>query len=278
MKKFFSIALLLTILSATHAQRYDVCRLSVGFNGGVSSFTVSDQNLNGSSKMGAEYGTELGFAVFFSQHWGIRTGLGVSVFNGEFNCENITMTNVVESLQTINYTTVMQDPAYLFHSYHAAIPLQVAFRTQHWYANLGVKMAIPMKNKHLFSVSGTETSAEVAGMGAITPDSPIASSMGCTRTDALNVPCKTESSRFMTLLAIDGGYTIVENPELSWTIGIYGEYAINSFGIKGDGIVMTANSDASVSKNINPVSVSPVGYFGFGIKLQCDLGIRSSEQ
>lgn len=275
MKKIFSIVLLLAVLSASHAQRYDVFRLSVGLNGGLSAFTVSDKNLEGSLKMGTEYGAELGFSVFFSQHFGIRTGLGFSVLNGEYDFENITKTSTLRSLQTINYTTVMQDPKYVFRSSYAMVPIQLAFRSQHWYADLGVKVAIPLKSQQDFSVAGTETNAEVAGLGTITPDSPIASTMGCTRTPAQTFSNKDKSSQFLALLTLDGGYTIVKAPDFSWTIGLYGEYAINSTAIKGDGTVMVPNADGTVSKELNPVSVAKLGYFGFGIKLQCDFGIKA---
>lgn len=275
MKKIFSILLLLAIFSASYAQRYDVFRLSIGVNGGLSAFTVKSDNLNGSLKMGLGYGADLGFSAFFSQHFGIRTGLGFSVLNGEYNFDDITKNNTVRSFQTIDYTTVMQDPKYVFRSSYAMVPIQVAFRTQHWYANMGVKVAIPLKSQQDFSVSGTETSAEVAGLGTITPDSPIASTMGCTRTVAQTFSNKDKSSQLLALLTLDGGYTIVKAPDFSWTIGVYGEYAVNSTAIKGDGTVMIPNADGSVSKELNPVSVAKLGYFGFGIKLQCDFGIKS---
>ena len=275
MKKIFSIVLLLSLLSATQAQRFDVFRLSIGVNGGLSAFSVKDNNLEGSLKMGTEYGAELGFSVFFSQHFGIRTGLGFSVLNGEYDFENITKTSTLRTMQNVTFTTVMQDPKYVFRSSYAMVPFQVAFRSQHWYADLGMKVAIPLKSQQDFSVAGTETSAEVAGLGTITPDSPIASTMGCTRTPAQTFSNKDKSSQFLALLTLDGGYTIVKSPDFSWTIGLYGEYAVNSTNIKGNGTVMVPHPDGTVSKELNPVSVAKLGYFGFGIKLQFDFGIKA---
>lgn len=275
MKKIFSIVLLLALFSATYAQRYDVFRLSIGVNGGLSAFSVKSNNLNGSLKMGLGYGADLGFSVFFSQHFGIRTGLGFYVLNSEYNFDDITKNNTVRSFQTIDYTTVMQDPKYAFRSSYAMVPIQVAFRTQHWYANMGVKVAIPLKSQQDFSVSGTETSAEVAGLGTITPDSPIASTMGCTRTTAQTISNKDKSSQFLALLALDGGYTIVKSPDFSWSIGLYGEIALNRPQLHGDAVTMTLQDDGSVAKTVNPLPVDKLGFFAFGLKLTCDFGIKA---
>ena len=65
MKKIIFTALLLTLCSVSFAQRYDVLRLSVGVSGGATAFTLNDNDLDGSLKLGVGYGADLGLSVFF---------------------------------------------------------------------------------------------------------------------------------------------------------------------------------------------------------------------
>lgn len=275
MKKIIFTVLLLTLCSASFAQRYDVFRLSVGVNGGASAFTVNDKDLSGKLKLGGGYGADLGFTVFFSQHFGIRTGLGFSAVNGTYTFDDMTQKQTVETYKTIDYTSTLSDPKISIHTDFITIPLQVAFRASHWYANLGLKVFIPVKNKEDFSYSNSETSAFLRGMGTITPDDPAAPSLGCIRTGEASLRNDKKPETWQPVIALDGGYRFVKSDTFSWTVGLYGEYGISNRTIKGNGVLMTPNNDATVTKTVQPLAIDKLGYFGFGIKLQCDFGIKA---
>lgn len=274
MKKIIFTVLFLTLCSASFAQRYDVFRLSVGVSGGTTAFTVNDKDLSGKLKLGVGYGADLGFTVFFSQHFGIRTGLGFSAVNGTYNFDDMTQTQTVETYKIIDYTSTLSDPKISILTDFITIPLQVAFRTTHWYANLGMKVFIPVKNKEDFSYSNTETSAFLRGMGDITLDDPAASSLGCIRTGEVSLRNDKKPTTWQPVIALDGGYRFVKSDSFSWTVGLYAEYGFSNRTIEGSGVLMTPNDDGTVTKNVHPLAIDKLGYFGFGIKLRCDFGIK----
>lgn len=276
MKKTFFTVLLLALCSASFAQDYNVFRLSVEANGGVTAFTPRDKGLDGSLQLGAGYGVDLGFSVFFSQHFGIRTGLGFAVANSSFAFDNMTQYQTVETSKTIDYTSYLSDPKLSIHTDYITIPLQVAFLSSHWYANLGLKTYIPVKNKEDFSYSNTETNAFLHGMGDIAPEDPAAASLGCTRTGDVSILNKAMSGMWYPVVALDGGYRFIQSDVVSWTVGLYGECALSRrHAVDGQGVLMTPNDDGTVTKTVHPLAVDKLGYFGFGIKLRCDFGIRN---
>lgn len=274
MKKIIFTTLLLTLCSVSFAQRYDVLRLSVGVSGGATAFTLNDNDLDGSLKLGVGYGADLGLSVFFSQRFGIRTGLGFAAVNGDYAFDDLSQTQTVETYKIIDYTSVLSDPKISIHTDYITIPLQVAFRDSHWYANLGMKFFISMKNKEDFSYSNTETSAFLRNMGYITPEDPASTTLGCTRTGEVSLSNDKKTGTWQSMISIDGGYRVVKSDAFSWTVGLYGEYALNHRSIEGKGVLMSPNDDATVSKSIQPLAVDKFGCFGFGIKLQCDFGIK----
>lgn len=276
MKKIIFTVLFLTLCSASFAQRYDVFRLSVGVSGGTTAFTVNDNDLGGSLKLGVGYGADLGFTVFFSQHFGIRTGLGIAVANGGYAFEDRVQKQTVETYKVIDYTSTLSDPKISIHTDYVTIPLQMSFREAHWYANLGVKILVPVKNKEEFSYENTETNAYLRGMGYISPEDPAAASLGCTRTGEVALNNEQKTDVWQSMIAIDGGYSFFQSDAFSWTLGLYGEYALNHRVVDGKGVLMIPNNeDATVSKNVQPIAINKLGYFGFGIKLQCDFGIKA---
>lgn len=280
MKKIaLSVLLLIGLATTSVAQEYnyDAFRLTVGVNGGMSAFTVSGDNVNGTVKPGLGYGVDLGLSCIFSKHVGIHTGLGFSAANSQYSYGDITVSTTVHSTYTIDYESAIRDAKYDFQSYALTVPFQVAFVYNKWYANAGLKIRVPVKVNSDFSVASTESSATVRETGVIvTPSDPMARSLGCVSTDG-NVYSNAGNMResWHALVAVDGGFRFVSKPTFAWTLGLYAEYALNNQEIKGDGIKMTANSDGTVSKSVHPIAIEKLGYFAFGLKLQCEFGIKA---
>jgi hypothetical protein len=157
-KSFVSIFALLAGTSAIFAQdrKHEV---SVNIGGGLSTLIYGTEIGKRDSKAGGNFG--IGYTYFFSENWGLNTGLEFSLYKAEMKTDKFN--NVTQSLtdpsdgelydfySSISNYKEKQDASYI------NIPIMVQFQygeKNKLYALAGAKIGIPVKGKYKSSASG----------------------------------------------------------------------------------------------------------------------------
>lgn len=174
MKIKITIALLLLFNFAIRAQE-----LTFKINGGPSGILYDSTIGNSKLKFGGGIG--IGYTYFFSNHWGISTGVDVIYNQNSFELNNgTTISNYEVDDQTsafeyrVTPTNYKEDQ----HFISAAIPLLLQYRTSvasqtEWYLGFGGKILFPGKQTVKASASELQLSGYYPDMNLLIEDLPL---------------------------------------------------------------------------------------------------------
>lgn len=291
MKKItLTVALLLGVFATAFAQdpepnasrKDDVFHITLGLAGGINGFTV-DNGLDGALKVGPNAGFEFGFYCFPTEHVGIRTGVNAVYAASAYNYDKINGTLAYrEAPYTIDYNYVANDAKLDVSTIALQVPLQLALKSTHWYANLGFKMMIPIDFKAKTSLDVTDVKATIRETGTLLdPEStdPFSSSMarlfGCGKYNgSASKKTMNLAENWTILAAVDFGYRFASTSSTTWTIGVYADYSLTKLKPQNDFINVRAASGRQKKVTVKGIPISHLGYFDAGIKIQCDFGLK----
>jgi len=154
MKKTIIIMTLLlssTVLFSQEKGHY----LSVGGTLGSSKLTYSLQNGEGKVKSGLGYGGKLGYSYFFSKHFGVGTGLGISAYRTTAHFDYDIKFNDLIDDEGDDYNRIVSLRDWKERQKTTFIEIPLLFQFQYkfgkyegfgLYANLGIKAQIPVSS------------------------------------------------------------------------------------------------------------------------------------
>lgn len=324
MKKLFLTAIMALACTMAFCQTADEpapvsmqgSHLYLGVRGGASGMLFnSDMDLTSTPQV--NLGLDINYAYFFGKHFGLRTGINFVSFtcksqqqvdnDFEGNDAYIYTVNSTDAYGN-NYTQIgVEEYVSRFHAtgtvdeyfggYNFEIPLQLAFQSEHWYANLGVKFAIP---GYLFS--SNKSKLDIDYLGAVQADGTLFPDL---TSDPMRITEKTNSVEgnttyyaiggnygkhypFQVLGAFDFGYRFGCTCGNSWMIGLYADFAIKGVDLLAQNEVSAAGT-TNMGINIDiPTETYEVTYnsgiltsplansfrlFDFGVKIQYDFGL-----
>lgn len=294
MKKIFiTIVCALALCSTVSAQEENNAglksgsHLSFGARAGVAGFLVNGGFTD--TYMGSGLALDLSYAYFFTDHVGIRIGVNASSISSGYRADNVVSamscnvpitTNTGTRTVLANYsgttTTVSED----YNGLYGEIPIQLALQGNHWYANLGVKLAIPVKVDADYNYS--ETPVEFLGSPNLGTTVALDDELYGAQSGSYRLYDFREETNYLNpfyvMLALEGGYRIGCTCGDSWIIGLYLDYSLNSANIENptETNLITA-SDGPNFTHHNVMSTNLIDsfkLFNFGVKLQYDLGLK----
>ncbi|MDR0738067.1 MAG: OmpA family protein [Prevotellaceae bacterium] len=150
-KRIAFIAAVLVAISAGAQSRH---QFSINAGGGLSSLQYNLETGKNKTGFGGTLG--LDYTYFFSEKWGISTGLSGALFNGKYELSNLREVVYTEwddfqgIATTKNYSETQQ--AILLN-----IPLMLRFESGKFYAAIGAKVGIPLSTTYKSRFSEVET-------------------------------------------------------------------------------------------------------------------------
>ncbi len=277
MKRFiFILTMLLATVAATAQQKG--LYLTAGLGLGANNFRYTlDNNNTGIPQLG--FGGSVGVQYFFTRHWGLATGLGISFYNSKghyanawdndpqhYSFDNMydddfryvfgnDYTNYTLRLSLDNWTEVQQ-------GYFLEIPLMLMYQTkwgasQSWgmYFGVGAKAQIPVISQTYEVKSGSELDVSAyyptPDLVLPEPDGPDVSWHGYGTNDKITYNGDMDVK---TSFALSGeiGFLKTLSPRVDLTLGAYLDYGLNNIKdgnkIEGDYLIGPENN----AKTIHP--------------------------
>lgn len=304
MKKVFLTAFLaLAMGSVAFAQNAEPqgvvsgSHIGLGVRGGFGGLllTHSDQV---KTDLGVTLGADLNYTYFFTNHVGIRIGVGASALNSglssteeiysDMSCMHAYAGSPSNLVAEYNATTSTVKEYY--RTLLLEVPIKLAFQGNHWYADLGVKLATPYKITGSYEYGTTTTNY----IGSHATDNP------------RYVGQVVDPVPDKTLDAAEGDYTIYEigEPDLfstklfvmgsaelgyrfgcdcghSWQIGVYCDLGLNKADVSGvanDLVYTTDGGNHHYTQGMmNTVHVDAFRYFNAGFKISYDFSLRRNK-
>ena len=285
MKKIsLTVILLLGMLSSSWAQNteatYDAFHITLGLNGGIDGFTM-DNGKDGKFNFGPTFGFDFGFYVFPTEHIGIRSGFNVNYAASNYSYDNLKETReILESPYHIDYACISKNTKVEISSINLQIPLQLALLWDHWYADLGFKLMVPITFDAKTSFDEAVVDATIRETGThLDPNSTdafaaaLARKFGCGTYGSNAEKKKLDlKSNWSLLASVDFGYRFSSSSSTTWTIGVYADYALTSINVKNNFLDITSHSDHTKTVKLQSLPINNLGFFDAGIKIRCDFG------
>ncbi|HEU0125545.1 OmpA family protein [Flavobacterium sp.] len=225
MKIKITIALLVVLKVTTNAQE-----LSVKINGGPSGILYDSSIGNGKLKFGGGIG--IGYTYFFSDHWGISTGIDVTYNQNSFKLNDGNTINTYEiddQTSAFEYRVTPSKYKEEQHFIAAAIPLLMQYRTAfisnaQWYFAFGGKMLFPGKQTVKASADQLQLSGYYPDLQLLIDDLP-AHGFG----QVTNWKDETKTSLDPTfLLSLETGLSFKIKEKTQLYTGIYVDYGLTN--------------------------------------------------
>ncbi len=200
------------------------------------------------TKLGIGLGGELTYAYFFTNNIGIRIGGSLNLIQSGFqNSEAVTSESTVpvtmagtSMLMNANYWYTCPDVTERYFSIYGMVPVQIALQGDRWYANLGVKFAVPVRvtcteysyaGTDVYYTGSTKASAGVP-TGAIYESTTAGASGSYSLFNYKDLGLLGGNGNFVKPFFVMGsaelGYRFGCDCGHSWQIGCFADIAINS--------------------------------------------------
>ncbi|ADQ81039.1 OmpA/MotB domain protein [Paludibacter propionicigenes WB4] len=226
MKRHITIVLILLFCSMLQAQeKQQYLHLTVG--GGLHNLSYNLQNGTQSGKFGKTINA--GYSYFFTQHWGIQSGLGLQWFNAHSTINFLSATPQVdidgENFEfRVNYNNWQEKQQALF----LDIPLTLQYR--HALSNkislqgsAGGKISIPISSSYTTTGGSITTTGYYSRLNAELSNLP---EFGfTTTTDSYNNKLSLRPS-YMAIADLGGLYSL--SPKIDLYVGAYINYGLNN--------------------------------------------------
>lgn len=265
--------------SATH-------NISFEIEGGIGSLLINGSE--GGTKSGVGFGGILGYTCMFGPVSGIHTGIGFSYANSSFKSETVSSSYEDRGIMlhdafgsfagNVQVTTTTYRVDEIYNAAILTIPIQYAFRYRNFWANIGLRLSMPLTINSTYAYGPSTASITYFSLPDVDFSStPIPYHEIDAETQTGNY--KAEKSMFFIDLAFEGGYQFCLNPvkELSLFVGLYIDYAFNrvSGGESGflefDGVELYA--EPRFQCILNSKVVSNFNRFAAGLKVCFNMGL-----
>lgn len=298
MKKFFLTALVaLTMGSMAFAQEEATMtrpgsHITVGARVSAGGLLLHD-DISKPTKLGFGMGGDLSYAYFFNNTVGIRTGIYGSLTNSAYVNTNIhsdaTCMVTYTGLSTPHIAEYNADTKNVREDYSSAyveIPVQLALQGNHWYANLGVKCAVPVRVAGNYRYDATEVffigshatdnSSFIGGVSSPVWDATLPQTSGSYSINNFRAD-NNYVNPFFVMGALEAGYRFGCDCGHSWQIGAFVDFAINSIATP-DNADLIYSTNGGVHHFTNGVMhtslVDSFRFVNFGLKLSYDFALR----
>jgi len=279
MKK--QIIILLTALSSFSAVAQSIHEFSIYAGGGLSTLNYSLQEGNRSNGLGGDFG--VGYAYFFSEHWGVNTGLGLALYNAKATFNNGT-TIITPTLQdnegdifdmhtTLNGYEEKQNTTFL------NIPVMLQYQTGNtnkFYAQGGVKVSIPLSGSY-------ETNSNSITNKGYYPEYDNWATTQKFMGFGIFLDKKSENDldlKVLFMLSAEAGMKWAIGEKLSLYTGLYFDYGLNDIVAHDKPFVNYSVADPeNFSTNSSLESLTDkVSNMAIGVKVKLAVGMKKIER
>lgn len=275
--------------------------LSLGARGGVAMMPVRG-DFSHSDNPGLGIGLDMSLGYYFTPGFGLRTGINrtsvITSMSGKDVVSEVVAPSPIYTYFEDCFTAVTPQVDESYSLAFLEIPVFLAFRGDHWYANGGVKALIPtrMDCHYNYAESAIEyTHSESSGNKIFfppTPD-PYPEQEGY----VLLYSSKDDVERlfpFLLTLSVEGGYRVGCECGHSWILGAYVDWAVNSIhsNVQKDLLnvsddILNADNPTQAAANSSTcppgithqesvllsTAVKSMHFINLGFKLQYDFGL-----
>lgn len=260
--------------------------LSIGVRGGVAGYMIDGQFSGGAMATGYGASADLVYGYFITPHWGIRLGMNAIAFTTAYHDKEIlSLSSYIDgyydskSLHDANFRihTPSVNEEYL--CYYYEVPIQMAYRSNHWYLNAGVKLMLPIKVASTYSYA--RSSVDYIGSHDL-------GNYGTFDIDWDNYPAQHGDEvlysrngdnllnpRFVTA-AFETGFRAGCTCGHSWVLGLYFDYAINKVGADTDKPLIQATRGGGYSHQPSVLTSSVIDHLRmveYGMKIQYEFSV-----
>ena len=301
-KVFLTVLIALGFAFAATAQDANLglkrgSHIGIGARGGMAGFLI-DNHFSDPTDLGFGLGVDLSYAYFFTEHFGLRTGVYFSAIASGMHMDNVeSVMSCPASYVGANadkiaeYTTLTPSISENYTAYFFEIPLQLAFRGNHWYTDLGVKFAIPGKMEANYQNAETDifyhgSYSTVDNTFVGTGTEPIPEKPYCAVNAGYSIFDRHEENNLckplFVMAALEAGYRFGCDCGDSWSLGVYVDYAINNIALNNEdkpdlmqaeyGYPHTHFFHTNGALNTNLINSFKL--FNCGLKLKYEFGLR----
>ena len=275
--------------------------LSLGVRGGVAMMPVSS-NFPHTNNPGLGMGMDVSLGYYFTPGFGLRTGINRATVFASMSGQDVTSEVVapspIYSYFEDHFAAITPQVEESYSAAFLEVPVFLAFRGDHWYANGGLKALIPTRMDCLYRYAESPieyTESEPVGTKIFFPPTPNPYPEQEGNTVLYSIQDDVEQIFPLLLtLSIEGGYRVGCECGHSWILGAYIDWGVNSIksGTQKDLLyvsdeVLLADDPTRAAANsatcpagithqesvLLSNAVKSMHYISMGFKLQYDFGL-----
>lgn len=221
------VAALFAVLTASAQSKHETAgggsQFSITAGGGLS--TLRYKAVEGAGRTGFGGNAGIGYSYFFTDHWGLGTGVGVSVFNGKYDMASFSeFYPCYDGEEAFEYHYTLKKYHENQQAWMLDIPLMVQFQTGKFYAKFGGKLGVPFSAKYNNSVNELQASG-VYQPSELTLSGPAFMGFG-TFTNLSNSDDLKLNTTFFAAAEAGVKWSLSDN--LSLYTGAYLDYGLNN--------------------------------------------------
>ena len=261
--------------------------ISIGGRLGIAGLLI-DSRFKGNTMTGYGAAADLAYSYFITTQIGIRTGINICTFGSSYRGSDL----VTESSFLDGYrdSKVIYDANFRastpraneeFACSYYEIPLQLAWRGDHWYLNSGVKFAIPLKITSTYSYAASKInyigSHELLNYETLDIEwGNYPAQSGNTEIYSSHAADNVLNPEFLTL-SFEGGFRAGCTCGHSWVLGVYFDYSINRVDISTNDPLVRVSQGPRYSHAVSVLNSSVVDHLrlgDYGVKLQYEFSVK----
>lgn len=296
-KVIITLALSLLVGFSAFAQQYPLLsgsHIYLGARAGAASFGVNGGYFVKPNVPGLNVAADLGYAYFFNQHIGVRTGVQLAYSSSRYKDEiaGTLSGNLDDANGYMLYKYTQHGINEMYSGKYLEVPLQLALQFSHFYANLGVKYAYALST----SASAKHGKLDIENVTSYIGNSR-ANTLDFDPTNPLFQPNDRgvySDARYdentinhnWLFASIDFGYRFGCDCGNSWMLGVYGDLGLNpiQFNNAANAEYLTINDNFPLAPNAYYRNVltsnlaEKMNLLNVGVKLQYDFGLRKQNK
>ncbi|MDR0832870.1 MAG: PorT family protein [Candidatus Symbiothrix sp.] len=153
----YPMSLLAAVLFTLSMSAQSKHEFSIAAGGGSS--TLRYKSVEGAGKSGFGSNVGLGYTYFFNANWGLGTGVGASLFSGQYDIPSFSeFYQSHDGEEAFEYRYTAKNYNEKQRAWLLDIPLMVQFQTGKFYAKFGAKAGIPLSANYKNSVGELQAS------------------------------------------------------------------------------------------------------------------------
>lgn len=278
--------------SPFYKARYN--NVTVGFRGGPGGYLI-DTKAKAPTSLGYEAGFDIGYTYLASREIGFHIGLSVSRITSGAHFENLSSQTVGNIPLFDQSTTVVRQSHFLlqvpsmqetYTTFYLEMPVQAVFQYQHWWAQVGAKVMLPIMSEAAYDYAettvGVGTLLDGTGTKLELPVHLYDSPASAGTYEIASLTGGTICYPMYLALDFEGGYRFGFSAEHQLYLGLYASFALNQTSVGGEEF-FSINTDAAMygaslgepsieGKILTSPLVHHLRLFSAGVKVQYQLG------